>query len=817
MTYPQSKKGSNMWKDNLADILDAVSSVGIYVIEQKTRSILYYNQKMAEFSPDVRVGAICSDVWIAECDNCPLLYIGDKDYHQTVHYNQRNDNYVSTSASAIMWEGIPAYLIVVMPYVMGEEDVPSWLMQAKVIYAQSMGILLTECFIINLSEDYFLTCQIGSVGLEMSDRQSYKEISSRYFQEVIHPDDMEGFLRGFSKEALLSYFGNGEEVFSMRVRRLTEMGEYHIVEYTATPVKQYGVMEQWCVLMSKDIHAEVLREQKTNMEMSQLAMAARAVYQSLIALNLTQSTYEVLGKDTNGILDIPTQGSMEDMLSAHVSSIAPEFQEEFIKNFSTEAIRNSFQSGKDKIYMELRQRNLGKTYFWSSVQVVRVPNHYNDDILAVSMCKSIDAERREQEMNLQKEQKAKKILEDALQEATEASMAKSEFLSKVSHDIRTPLNGILGMTALAQANLDNFEKLSGYLANIKLSGEHLLGLVNEVLDMSKIENGNMDLEDKLFDLERLAEDVIVIVRPLMQKKEQRLIVDVKAQMHTLVSGDEQRLRQVLVNILENASKYSDVKGEIYFTVSEQPGADTKIGHYIFRIRDNGIGMTKDFLDHIYEPFAREADTRTNKIAGTGLGLTIVKNIITLMGGDIQVDSKPGEGSCFTIHLYLVKKFPEDREEQQAIRKQYGDFSHMRILVAEDNEMNQEIMEEMSRLAGAIPEIVPDGSAAAEAVSKHPANYYDLVLMDIRMPGMNGYEATERIRALDIPGIKDLPIIALTADVFKEDVRKARKVGMNGHAGKPVTFQKLKAILEYCRVWGRADTEFPFYIEIHNNS
>jgi signal transduction histidine kinase/CheY-like chemotaxis protein len=801
-----------MWKDNLVDILDTMKSVGIYVIDRTTRFTLYYNQRMADIAPDVRLGALCSDIWISDCDDCPLLYIEEKDSHQTIHYNQRDDNYIATSASAIMWDDIPAYLIVVLPYKIGDEDTPPWLMQAKGIYAQGMSILLTECFIVNLTEDFFLTCQIGGVGLEMSDRQSYQEITGRYLEQVVHPDDMAEFQKAFSREALLDFFARGEEIRSMRVRRVTEKGEYHIVEYTATIVDQYGIEDKWCVLMSKDIHGEVLREQKTNMEMSQLAMAARAVYQSLIALNMTQGTYEVLGNDTHGILNIPNQGKIEDMLSTHLSEIAPEYQEDFIKHFSPEAVLASFQNGQDNIYMELRQRNLDRTYFWSSTQIVRVPNHYNDDVLAVSMCKSIDAERREQEMNLQKEQKAKRILEEALQKSTEASLAKSEFLSKVSHDIRTPLNGIMGMTALAQANMDDFEKLSGYLANIKLSGEHLLGLVNEILDMSKIENGRLELEDKTFDLERLSEDVIAMVRPLIQKKEQKLIIDIDGRMHTLVSGDEQRLRQVLANILENASKYSDNKGEIYYTVSEQPSADTKIGHYIFRIQDNGIGMTKNFLDHIYEPFAREADTRTNKIAGTGLGLTIVKNIISIMGGDIQVDSKPGEGSCFTIHLFLVKKSPEDKEESKAIRLHYGDFSHMRILVAEDNDMNQEIMEEMIRLSGAIPEVVTDGRSAVEAVSRHPSDYYDLVLMDIRMPVMNGYEATEAIRALDIQGIGDLPIIALTADVFKDDVKKARKAGMNGHAGKPVTFQKLKTILEYCRIWGRADTEFPFYIE-----
>jgi signal transduction histidine kinase/AmiR/NasT family two-component response regulator len=810
--YPFSKKGSKMCKDNMAGVLDAMKGVGVYVIERSTHIILYFNKKMTDIAPRIHLGAVCSDTSVGDCVDCPLQYTENKEFHQSSHYIEANDSYLTTTASKIMWNDIPAYMVEVYPFRIGEEDGPSWLEQAKVIYAQSMGILLTECYIVNLTENYFLTCQMGGAGVEMSDRQSYQDLGNNYLQEVIHKDDMEEFRQTFSRDALLAYFSTGEEVRTMRVRRLTEMWEYHVAEYSARLIEQYGVEDRWCVLTSKDIQAEVLREQKTNLEMSQLAKAAKAVYQILIALNLTQNTYKILENSGSFILNIPRQGKTEDALAAHAAVIAPEFQEDFIHTFSVEAILSSFQSNKEKIYMELRQKNEEGTYFWNSMQVVQVPNHYNDDILAVSMCQSVDAQRREQEINLQKEQKAKKMMEEALQKATEGSLAKSEFLSKVSHDIRTPMNGILGMTALAQANMDDFGKLSGYLANIKLSGEHLLGLINEVLDMSKIENGSMVLEDKPFDLERLSEEVIAIVHPLIQKKEQLLVVDVSDRMHTLVSGDEQRLRQVLAIILENASKYSGRKGEIRFTVLEQPSADTKIGHYMFRIQDNGIGMQKDFLDHIYEPFAREADTRTSKVAGTGLGLTIVKNMINLMGGDIQVDSKLGEGSCFTINLYLVKKASDDREEDKAIRHQYGDFSLMRVLVAEDNDMNQEIMEEMIRLTGATPEIVSDGLEAVKVISEHPSDYYDLVLMDIRMPGMNGYEATEKIRALSIPGIQELPIIALTADVFKDDIRRAKKAGMNGHAGKPVTFQKLKAILEYCRVWGRADREFPFYIE-----
>jgi CheY-like chemotaxis protein len=301
-----------------------------------------------------------------------------------------------------------------------------------------------------------------------------------------------------------------------------------------------------------------------------------------------------------------------------------------------------------------------------------------------------------------------------------------------------------------------------------------------------------------------------LVQARIIEKKQDLIVSIEPSMYTLVSGDEKKLRQVLLSILENASKYSDVHAQIRFTVSDQTSGNAHSGLYQFIIEDEGIGMTQDFLEHIYEPFARADDTRINKVAGTGLGLTISKNIINMMGGELLVDSEYGKGSRFEIRLALEKREPIEPHCGNKLKRSYGDFTSMRILVAEDNEMNQEIMQEMIELIGADVTVVGDGAKAIQAIAKHPANYYDLILMDIRMPGTNGYEATEQIRALQLPGIEALPIIALTADAFRDDIKKAKKSGMNGHVAKPITLHKLKDIMEHCRIWRFSEEPFPFY-------
>ncbi|MDR0948835.1 MAG: response regulator [Lachnospiraceae bacterium] len=801
-----------MHKDILAKMLDSLIGVGIYVIERETHRILYLNEYVKKTAKCVEVGMICHEIWTAYCATCPIKSLESQSSDITVHYNDEVQDYYSIMASQTDWGGVPAYAIVMVPYRFVSEDQVPWLPQAREAYVNSISILLNECMMINLTENFFVTCQVGGVGLEMSDRQPYGIQVQEYFEQVIHPQDIKAFQETFSKEALFGLLEQDAVVKVLRVRRMSEYETYHVVEYTASRVDLYGSDELWCVLSCKDIHDQVLMEQKKNMEISQLAMAAKAVYKTLIAINVTQETYEILANETIGLLNVEPTGRMKDLIKTHLLSIHPDDRMEFQTKFSKEKLIKSFETGEDLIYIELRQKNEKGEYIWTSTQMVRVPNHYSDDLLAVCMCRSIDAERRHQEEERIKEQKAKEILVEALEKAKEASAAKSEFLSKVSHDIRTPLNAIIGMTTLAQANMGEFLKLTNYLANIKLSGEHLLGLVNEVLDMNSIESGTVELVDEYFDLQRMIQDVVAMVQTRVLEKEQNLCVTVNETLSPVVLGDEQRLRQVLVTVLENASKYSNSHSTIRFCTMELPSDNAQIGKYQFVIEDDGIGMTQEFVEHIFEPFARAKDTRINKVAGTGLGLTIAHNIISMMGGEMKVESEVQKGSRFTILVDLEKKQAQDRNELIKPRRLHGDFAQMKILVVEDNEMNQEIMEEMILLTGAKVTIVGDGREAYETVQQYPADYFDLILMDIRMPGANGYETTEMIRALPIPGIHELPIIALTADAFKDDIKKAKIAGMNGHVAKPITLAKLKEILEYCRIWGQDRTNFPFYEE-----
>lgn len=522
-----------------------------------------------------------------------------------------------------------------------------------------------------------------------------------------------------------------------------------------------------------------------------------------------------------------------------------------------------------------------------------------------------------------KEENAKKALMEAYEAANFANAAKTDFLSNMSHDIRTPMNAIIGMTAIALNNLDDKEKIAYSLKRISSSGRHLLGLINEVLDMSKIESGKMNLNDEEFKLSELFMDILDMVRPQAAKMHHDLRVRLLDVEHEEVIGDRMRIQQAFVNIIGNAIKYTPEGGKIAITVSEKRSRNPKASFYKFDFKDNGIGMSEEYITHIFEPFSRAEDSRVNRIQGTGLGMPITRNILRMMNGDLQVKSELGKGSVFTATMLLklqdtetvdvselhglsvlvvdddriscesmcdmldgigmksewtssgreaVEKIVKKHEKEddyfsvivdwqmpemngvdtaKAIRKNIDgnlpiivmsaydwsdieyeakaaginafltkpifrlniinmfkhfvngefdnniqqktivsevdgcDFSGKRVLLVEDNMINREIAIEILKTTNIEVEEAENGKIAVEQFEKNGAGYYDIILMDIQMPVMNGYEATEKIRSLKREDAKYVPIIAMTANAFTEDVVNAKNAGMNEHIPKPI--------------------------------
>ena len=403
----------------------------------------------------------------------------------------------------------------------------------------------------------------------------------------------------------------------------------------------------------------------------------------------------------------------------------------------------------------------------------------------------IQQEHSEQEYRKSLEQK-NAALQLAVQRETKANLAKREFLFNMSHDIRTPMNAIIGFTALAQTHIDDRGQVEDYLKKISVSSQHLLSLINDVLDMSRIESGKVTLEAKPVHLPELVRELRDIVQAVVSEKDLSLTLDTVGVKNEDVIADPLRLEQILINVLANAVKFTPDGGQISLWIVQKDTAPAGDADFEFHIKDNGIGMSEEFQKHIFEQFARERTSTVSKIQGTGLGMAITKSLVDMMGGRITVKSEQGKGSEFTISL----RFPigEAKTEQALPAAKASAFTGKKLLVVEDNELNLEIASTLLKEAGFEVDTAENGKIAVEKVEAASADRYDLILTDIQMPEMDGYEATRRIRALPDAKKAALPIVAMTANAFEDDRKNALHAGMNGHIAKPLDIQKLFQVL-----------------------
>ena len=403
----------------------------------------------------------------------------------------------------------------------------------------------------------------------------------------------------------------------------------------------------------------------------------------------------------------------------------------------------------------------------------------------------IQQEHSEQEYRKSLEQK-NVALQLAVQRETKANLAKREFLFNMSHDIRTPMNAIIGFTALAQTHIDDRGQVEDYLKKISVSSQHLLSLINDVLDMSRIESGKVALEAKPVHLPELVHELRDIIQAVVSKKDLSITLDIVGVENEDVIADPLRLEQILINVLANAVKFTPDGGQISLWIVQKDTAPAGYADFEFHIKDNGIGMSEEFQKHIFEQFARERTSTVSKIQGTGLGMAITKSLVDMMGGRITVKSEQGKGSEFTISL----RFPigEAKTGQTPPAAKASAFTGKKLLVVEDNELNLEIASTLLKEAGFAVDTAENGKIAVEKVEAASADRYDLILMDIQMPEMDGYEATRRIRALPDAKKAALPIVAMTANAFEDDRKNALHAGMNGHIAKPLDIQKLFQVL-----------------------
>ena len=644
-------------------------------------------------------------------------------------------------------------------------------------------------------------------------------------------------------------------------------------------------------------------------------------YESIYYADLDKNECEIIRENSKGsYFDIKNpEKSLRDYVDR---SVMPEYKENLLAIAEPKKLESLLKNETDfSVRYQIKPNSKNQSFF--EMHFVNASENENEHFIVFGI-RCVDDIVKE-------EIQQKQLLSDALEAAKRASSAKSDFLSKMSHDIRTPMNAIIGMTAIAAAHINEPDKIKDSLGKITASSRHLLGLINEVLDMSKIESGNISLNEEEFNICELVQNLVTIIQPQIKSHKHQFSVFINEVPHEEVIGDSLRLEQVFLNILSNAVKYTPDGGKISLTVSEIPSNTPKAARYEFIFEDNGIGMSAEYLEHIFEPFTRAEDLRTSKIQGTGLGMTITQNIVRMMNGTINVESEVGKGSKFTVNVFLKlqeninvdiseladlsvlvvddnidacsvvcglideigmeckgvysgadaveetkislesgkyfnaaiidwkmpemdgletakrikaltdNKLPviilsaydwseiEDEAREAGVdaflskpiyksslvnlfkRLKNGDetenfgkselrelegsnYSDKRVLLVEDNELNLEIASEILQMTNINIDTAANGEIAVEKFSQSEPGFYDIILMDIQMPVMNGYEAAKAIRRLKRNDALSVPIIAMTANAFTEDIQNAKKAGMNEHLSKPIDFNKLNDVL-----------------------
>lgn len=473
--------------------------------------------------------------------------------------------------------------------------------------------------------------------------------------------------------------------------------------------------------------------------------------------------------------------SFDEFILRYITLIQEDWKEKYRKKLDFQNIENEIMKKKE-LYFEYLQKEKNETYSWFSTRIF--PNEWTDEKREIIV---IIAPEKSRKMNVQKEL----VMREALRLAEKANKAKTEFLSHMSHDIRTPLNAVIGMTTIAKIYAGNREKVEECLEKITVSSKYILALINNILDMSKIESGKMTLNFSPFSIQKVVGDIKTVISPQIEEKKQKLQIHISDDIKEYYVGDVIRTKQILMNIIGNAIKFTPSGGTIYFSV-----ISTKIGMkkdtIRFEIKDTGIGMSEELVKHVFEPFVQEMDRSEIVVEGTGLGLPITKNLVYLLNGKISVESQLGKGSTFIIELPFEQiKIGEEKKSghSKSSKKVKPEFpKELRILIAEDNDINLEIITTLLEMNGFIVESANNGKEVLEKFKDSIPGYYCLIFMDVKMPVMDGLEATKRIRQLDKKDAKTVPIIAMTANVFKEDMCEAEEAGMNDYLIKPLDME-----------------------------
>lgn len=644
--------------------------------------------------------------------------------------------------------------------------------------------------------------------------EEFRQLTNNSFKGLVHPEDLEAVEESIKEQIAKSQYDldyveyriirkDGEvrwiEDYGHFVRNESAGNIFYVFVGDSTEKKERLLAERTAL-----IHEKQKKEQALQDTIDQYDKELKVIHQEHLrrlevieGLSVNYEAILYVDLDTGKIMPYRLSTRIENMFNQKLrqmnydmymdtyidhwvyqedrqmvrKAMLPESIREELSQSSTFYVNYRISGGKEIQYLQMRAANTGNS------------GHISQIVMGF---RKVDEE-------IQHEMEQKRIVEEALSRANSANLAKNKFLSNMSHDMRTPLNAIFGFTELARKNSEDKQLVQEYLSRIETSGQQLLRLINNVLEVSWMETADIQLNEEMFCLLGLLENLHKEMLPQAQEKKIRFLLDLTGIKHQTVYSDKEKLAQVLRYLVDNGIKYTECGGSVTLTVAETKDLPNEYEVYEFKVSDTGIGISEEFQKHIFDSFAREKNTTLSGIHGTGLGLTISKNIVERMGGTIELYSVPGEGSQFTVTLKLKTKegflasLGQERSSVQELQNQ-------RILVVEDNEINREIETELLESLGMIVDTAEDGRVAVETIRKAAPGYYSLVLMDIQMPVMDGYQATRAIRALDNPKLAAVPIVALSANALEGDVRAAFESGMNAHVAKPFDLDNLSEVI-----------------------
>lgn len=655
--------------------------------------------------------------------------------------------------------------------------------EEKIIYANKALLRLFQC----------------------SSFQDFQELTGNSFRGIVHPEDYDRVEMSIWEQIAESQYDfdyveyriirkdgtiGWVEDYGHYVRSDSAGGIFYVFIGDATEKHHRQQMERNALLYAQKLESEKLRSiindyDKENKRINQEHLRRLEVIEGL-SVNYDTILYADL--DTDKVLPYRLSSRIEHyfdyehepceflpFLSAYIDEwVYPDDRQRVLNVVSPEYIREKL--AENKTYYVNYRISAEDTIQFLQLRMIDVGNG-NHISQVVMGCRRIDEE-------ILREMEQKQILEDALNRANAAIVAKNTFLSNMSHDMRTPLNAIFGFTALAKSNIDNRQLTQSYLERIEGSSRQLLEQIEKVLEIAWTESGDVPFAETECNLVDIAQEIYDFLRPKTIDKNISFSLECTELKHPDVYSDPDKLRQLIKYLTNNAIKYNKNDGKVSLTLKESDDPSGEYSIYQIVVQDSGIGISEDFLEHIFDPFEREQNTTHSQVFGVGLGLTIAKNIATRMGGDIEVSSTVGEGSTFTATLRLRMQVDSSANEDQSDNP-YVNLPGKRILLVEDNEINLEIETEILQGIGFIIETAANGSIAVDKLKHAAPGYFSLVLMDIQMPVMNGYEASRAIRKLEDPALAGIPIIALSANAFESDKHMSMESGMNEHLTKPI--------------------------------